>query len=206
MTRLLLILLFICFPAVSAYAQRSPDNLEFTSLVMDAAVVETFNELNVSGKSFRLRSAENNQLNYILEQSLINFIKEHNGIVYVEREENPDDSIQLDFTLEYRIVDYEMTYAKAPKPYPKGKNIWRESRIIAIFRLLSEDGGRIHLSEEVNRTVGDNITRKEAKQFSHARSPLMSPQLPEGGIKRYLEPAVVGSTIAVLVYLFFSNR
>ncbi|MCP4634054.1 MAG: hypothetical protein GY855_14100 [candidate division Zixibacteria bacterium] len=203
--------LLITIIILMAFTASSPaniiDNAEFTENIADSAVMKLFNsEQNDPSNSFFIKPGKTHQANFILEQSLIKFIKSNNGNVYLQLEENAKKPLNADYFCEYIIVDLDLSYNKTQKPYPKDRKVWRKGRMLTIFRLLSADDGQVVNTDEVEILSEDFISEKDAAAFNRSGSFYLKPKVPGRSLKRFAEPLLVGTTVAAMIFLFFSNR
>jgi hypothetical protein len=183
------------------------DNAEFADNLADSTVVKLFKLGNNNpSKNYLIKSEKSHPANFILEQSLIKYIKSNNGNVFVQLEGNDDNNFNTDIVCEYIAVDLNLTYNKARVPYPKGKKIWRKGRLLTIFRFLSTEDGEVINTNEIEVVSEDYISEKEAADFNNLGSFYLKPDIPGRSFKRFAEPILVGTTVAAMIFLFFSNR
>lgn len=201
-----LIVILHLLNAVSALS-ATPDNKKFAAIMADSSVADVFDTTDIiEGAKIELDEGRAHPFNFILEQSIINYIKNRNGSVYLKPAEKDSVNDELDYTLQYETVYFNLKYDKAGRGAPPGKKVWRKGNLLAIFQLVSVPDGEIILNEEVDIEREDYLTKKEAAGFSGSGGFFLNPELPDGGIKRFVEPIIVGATVATLIFLFFSNR
>lgn len=183
------------------------DNLEFSGSITDSAVIEFFDSGEaIEGNGFLLEAGSVHPLNFLMEQSLIKYIKNSEGRVFLKINKGEVDSACVDYICKYRIVSYDLSYQKAREPHPRNKKVWRKGSLVVIFRLLSIVNGEVIRTDETIIESDDFISSTDARTFSRSGDLYIKPEVPDGGFKRFFEPVLVGGTAAVLIFLFFSNR
>ncbi|GEM_PF-3711371 len=181
------------------------DNLHFSIELADTVVGHFFKGVQINGEGFVLKSESTHPANFIVEQSLINYIKKNGGDSYLDSVGNRNSSDTAGFLLCYKILKLGLKYDRAGANHPKGKKIWRKGEIGVIFQLVSKSDGKVIKYEETSAERADFLSKKEATQFSANGDFYITPEMPTG-FKRFFEPAIVGITTATLIFLFFSNR
>ena len=191
----------------SAVAARTPDNMQFSASITDSAVSRFFGDATViKDWGFQIHSLDPHPLNFLVEQSLVDFIREGGGNVYLDLKGDSGEARKSDYICDYKILAYNLSYLSAPKPHQKGKKVWRRGELAAIFRLVSIPDGEVVKTQEISTEKSDYIGSREAALFSSSGNFYLRPQVADGSFKRYVEPVLVGATVATLIGLFFSNR
>jgi len=202
-----LILFLMLALAFSEGASAQPDNFKFISNLSDSSAQKFFYNHNVRGKGFAVSAQESHPANFIMEQSIVNYLKNNNGKAFVQIETGTERESGPDYNIEFKIIGLTLKYEKASKKdHPKGKNIWRKGNCVSIFRILSHKDGEVIKTEEVTVESHDFISAKQAREFSAKRNFYLAPELSRGGYKKFVEPILVGSAVTTLIVLFFSNR
>jgi len=195
-------LLLLSSPAFSI----PPDNLRFYAGIADSATTLFLSSLTINDDDgFIIKSQQTHNADFILEQSLINYIKAKGAHAFLESNSEINQKPNAGYTVEYKILMADLRYEKARGKSPPGKKLWRNGNLAGIFRLISNDDGEVIKTEELNIADGDFISRKEAMHFNGLGNFYIKPEISEGFL-RYVEPVLVGATVATLIVLFFSNR
>ena len=103
--------------------------------------------------------------------------------------------------LQYRIEEAQVRYERAPD-----KQVERQV-VLALHHTLIAADGRLLKEDRCRDTHTDLLDRSAVEQVQSAAFPEARADLPtEGGIRRYLEPAVLAGAVTAIVYLFFNVR
>ncbi|MBD3234655.1 MAG: hypothetical protein GF315_13095 [candidate division Zixibacteria bacterium] len=182
------------------------DNLDFANELADSSIEKFLEDFDVANNGFSIRAMELHPANFIMEQSIISYLKGNNGKVFLLPSIDSVGSEEIDYILEFKIIGLLLNYDNAPKSKRTvGRDILRDGSLVSIFRLLSVPDREVRLTEEIMAENEDVISKRQAREFTRKGNFYIAPEL-SGGYKRFLEPILVGSAIATLVVLFFSNR
>ncbi len=199
-------LLFILLLSSGDSLLAAGDNLDFTNELADSSIDKFLGDFGVANHGFSIRAMEPHPADFIMEQSIISHLKGNNGKAFLLPSIDSVGSEEIDYILEFKIIGLSLKYSDAPESKRTGdKEILRQGSLVSIFRLLSLPGREVKLTAEILAENEDVITKRQAREFTRKGNFYIAPEL-SGGYKRFLEPILVGSAIATLVVLFFSNR
>jgi len=173
-------------------AQAQPTNVEvFQQLALDCLQAAPG-----TAQAFRLEAPS--QMPY-LRTVLLNHWQNDNRLVFFTDTTRyaPPRDLPL---LRYDIAQVALTYTRQGR-----KALRRDVTLDLRYRLTAANGQA--LDEQMCTTpYTDVIPRKAAKNLSDLTYSETQAPIPAGGLRRYLEPAVLTAASAITVYLFFNLR
>jgi len=187
-----ILLALLCWCTVGALPGRAqPKNLTlFQDLAVSclAAAPDTV-------QAFRLTSAD--RMPY-LRTALVGRWQENGRVVFL-----PDSSRQAPALphLQYRVETAQVTYERA------GRKKLRRTVTLALHHTLTAADGRLLQDARCTDRATDTIRRADLAAVQTDAFPETLGAIPEaGGLRRYLEPAVLTAVTVIGTYLFFSLR
>jgi hypothetical protein len=107
------------------------------------------------------------------------------------------------FIIEYQILSLGISY----HPIDKKNLIERQFKLSLAVRALEGPSGLIKFFHELNEQYADSVNILDVAKFENKDFPFTQADLPaERGVKKYIEPFIVMTTTAGIIYLFFRLR
>ena len=152
-----------------------------------------------SSASFLIRPQSQQQRgNWLIENWLIKSLYQK-GIAKIYVEHQPSDSHNV---IEYQIYDLGVNY------FPTDNNsiIERRFRLNLLIRAWETSTGKVSLYREFTEQYVDSVAVLMVKKLEHDYSFCRDDLPAERGLKRFIEPFIVMTATAGIIYLFFRLR
>jgi len=194
--------LFLIYPLFLMQTDQQPvDNLTILNNLASTVVHGIVDRLSPdSSASFLIRSQNQQQLdNWLIENWFVRDLQQR-GIskIFI----NQQDSVSK-FIIEFQILTLGVQYL----PTTKKKLIERQCKINLAIRAQEGSSGLIKFIDQVNEQYTDSVKIHEINNLEKKHISFTQASLPEmRGFRKYIEPFIIMTTTAGIVYLFFRLR
>lgn len=196
--RICLILLLIPFFLVSKPDTNLTDEeLVYQCLkktgkkIANKLLTEDYSEICIVDKS----SQQNQKNNFIIIESITKAMKSGDGLIYLKKENDELRKPVLYFKIIKNFVNISEKSRILGEPIVK-----RDVSTIVSFRLIEPESGEILMTEEIEESLTNSISKNEYETLSGKKKK-------EGvSFSSLLEPAAITAIIAGLMYLFYSQK
>jgi hypothetical protein len=145
--------------------------------------------------------------NWLVEEELTSYLTTKGFSMALTQGEFKSEKTENCWDLFYRIIQLKFTYPQVESKGLFGKKlVTRESELNLSFRLMDKNSGKILWTKRKNHSASDVIPKKTISMLKNEQYPFLSPELPQGNTRKYIEPALVAAVVGGLVYLFFASR
>jgi len=112
-------------------------------------------------------------------------------------------NVETDFVIEFSLLDLGVRYSSANR----NKLVKRNFKVKLAIRAIDESTGLVKFIDEVQDQYADSVQIKDVKYLENTDYSFTQASIPQKkGLKKYIEPLIVITTTAGVVYLFFQLR
>lgn len=194
-------LLLVC-PLLLIQTDQQPfDNLTILNNMASAVAERTVDQLSPdSSAAIFIRSQCQQQAgNWLIENWLVKSLYQR-GVskIYLEKQDSSSA-----FVIQFQIDSLGVEYL----PTGKKNLIERRFKLNLAVRALDGSSGLVRFFQEFNEQHVDSVKIFDVKRLENKDFPFTQSNLPEHrGLKKFIEPFVVMTTTAGIIYLFFRLR
>lgn len=196
------LILFLVCPALFSYSnQNTVDNLTILDRLTSSVVDSVLNQLSPAYLDTVIIKAidKNEQANWLVENGFVKKLIQKGTNVFINDIIESADCLTIEFKIVKLGVDYFATSTK--------QIIERKFIISLDVRALKDSDGKVQFFDNFTEQFTDSIEiadveKVEQKSFSFTKSVVPINQ----GYKKYIEPFIVITASAGIVYLFFRLR
>lgn len=148
-----------------------------------------------------------NPANWLVEEELTSYLTAKGFSMALAQGKFKSEKTKNCWDLFYRIIQLKLTYPQVKSKGLFGKKlVTRESELNLSFRLIDKNSGKILWTKRKNHSSSDVISKNRISLLKNEQYPFLSPELPQGNTRKYIEPTLVAAVVGSLVYLFFASR
>ncbi len=194
--------LFIISPLFLIQTGHRPvDNLTILNNMVSSVSQQIISRLSPdSSASVLIRSQSQQRTdNWLIENGLAKKLFE-NGIskIYIDKNDSTSN-----FVIEYQLVSLGVDYHSTDKK----DLIERQFKLDLTVRALEGSLGLVKFVHEFNEAYADSVNLIDVGRIENKDLPFTRADLPEEqGLKKFIEPFIVMTTSAVIIFLFFRLR
>ena len=194
-------LLMICPLFLFQTDQQPIDNLTILTNMASKAAQKIIDRISPdSSASIFVRSQSQHQTGrWLIENGLVKNLYQR-GIpkIYLESQDSTNTIVT-----EFQILNLGVKYL----PTKKKDLIERQFQIRLIVRVCEGLSGLVKFVDEFNEAYTDSVHVTDVTQIENENYSFTQANLPEKkGVKKYIEPLIVMTTTAGIIYLFFILR
>ncbi len=163
---------------------------------------DCFKDAPFDSKLIWIEEEGKNPSAWIVKEEIVSYLQKR-GPVGLEKEKGMEEN---DLVLSFRIIRLSLEYPQVKTKKLLGRSwVKRESQVALSFNLCDSQG-RVLWSKRGEEKNSDLVRMDELADLNNKQYPYLSPEVPESGWGKYIEPAAVTVVVGALVYLFFANR
>jgi len=194
-------LLLLCPLFLIQEGQQPIDNLSIFNNMASTVAQKTIDRLSPDSTAaiIILSQSQEHAGNWLVENWFVkNLYQRGISKIYLEKL----DSTRA-FTIQFKIDTVGIEYF----PTHNHKFVERRFKLSLAVRALEGSPGLVKFYQEFKENYVDKVKFIDLKRLENGDFPFTQAELPaEKGLKRYIEPLIVMSTTAAIVYLFFRLR
>jgi len=193
--------LLICPLFLIQTDQQPTDNLSIFNNMTSTVTKKIVNQLSPdSSAAIFIRSQSQNQAgNWLIENWLVKSLYQRGlSKIYLEKP-NSDSALVIQFKIDTLGVEY--------LPITTKNLVERRFKLNLTVRALEAASGFVRLFQQISEAYTDSVKIVAVKRLENSDYPFTQSQLPvQQGLKKFIEPVIVMSTTAAIIYLFFRLR
>lgn len=194
--------LMLSYPCFLLQAKQHPvDNLTIFNSMASTVVQKVIDKLSPDSSASILIHSQSQQHigNWWLENWFVKVLSQK-GLSKIHINEMESNTMLV---LQFKILDLKVAYI----PTDKKKMIERKFNLSLSVRAFDGSSGLIRFMDKISEQYADSIQIKDVSRLENRDYHFTQASLPEEkGIKKFIEPLIVMSTTAGIVYLFFRLR
>ena len=177
------------------------DNLSILNNMASTVAQKTVDQLSPdSSASFLIRSQSQQQTGkWLVENWLIKSLYERDiKRIYLEKQESATSYI-----IEFQIYGLGVNYLATDK----NNFIERRFKLNLVIRAIESSSGQVKFYQEFKKQYADSVNILNIRELEQSDYPFTHDDLPKNrGLKRFIEPFIVTTATASIIYLFFRLR
>ncbi len=200
----LVLLISILFPSVILAQEKviPLTNENFLRSTIREVLLDCLTEAPFDSQLVWIKTEEENPSNWIVEEEIVSFLQKRGPVGKIKKDESEKSFLSLNF----RIIKLNLAYPEIKRKNFFGKSRVRRETQVALSFDLSDSEGKVLWSKRGEKESSDLLKKEEIFSLNNKQYSFLSPEIPEGGWGRLVEPAVVTVVAGALIYLFFANR
>lgn len=194
--------LFLVCPLFFIQSNQLPvDNLTILEKLASSMVNKVIDQLSPdSTASLSVQSkGQNQEGNWLIENMFAkNLIRRGVSDLYINQQ-----NIDTDLVIEFNLLDLGVRYSSIQK----NKLVQRNFKVGLSIRALDGSSGLVKFVDELHDQYADSVEVKNIKNLENRDFSFTQASVPQKeGFKKYIEPLIVITTTAGVVYLFYRLR
>ncbi|MBC8183441.1 hypothetical protein H8E88_20305 [candidate division KSB1 bacterium] len=198
----LFFIIFLLNPVFLVHSNELPkDNLfilsQLTAVIVDSVLSKS--QLDSSDVVLIQSSNKEDKANWVVENEFVKNIAQRGNDVLIGESTNP----KISKVIEFRIIHFGVNYSNTSK-----KDLIERKIFVSLdVRFFSGQNRKVDLFKNYTGQFVDSVRIAEVEKLELKRYPFTQNKISiKKGFKKYLEPIIIMTTTAGIVYLFFQLR
>ncbi len=197
------ILMILIQPVCGFLQTQTRGNETIIANLLVAQALESITEIIRPGQRIQIKASENTDANRWLTQILTDSCLERNYLVY----SSPDSAAKTDYVIEIADVKTKISYHPTGQKLLILKKGYRRSLTAEFRQIIRDKNSRIWMDKQFKEEYSDVIPASVISDVENKEKRFTTGTKKQSTfINRWLEPVIITTATATVVFLFYSLR